>query len=389
MLNKPRLLTPGPTQLPERVRLAMAVDMIHHRKAPFKAILSEVQTHLKTLFGTNEAVLPLACSGSGAMTAAVTNLFAPGQKVLIIDGGKFAQRWIDIAKMRGLSITVLTVEWGNGVDPNEVKALLNSEPDFAGVLMQLSETSTGALHPVRQIAAITRKTNTLLVVDGISGVSISPCPMDEWGIDCLVTGSQKGLMLPPGLALIALSKRAWEKNATVPISDFYFNLASEKKNNLTNQTSFTTPVSMIVGLNESLKMFAEFGLKNVYQKQWALTQMTRTGVKALGFELFAKDNYAWGVTAIKMPVGMSATKLVAYMAENFNIVMATGQDEYKDTVIRLGHMGWVDWSDVLAGLHALAYSFVALGGYIGCKTYCEQALDAYHKALAEDYNIVL
>lgn len=382
MFNKPRLLTPGPTPLPERVRLAMAVDMIHHRKPAFKALMAETQHGLKKLFGTRQTVIPLSASGSGGMTASVTNLFAPGEKVLIIDGGTFAQRWIHICKMRGLKIQVLSVDWGQGVDPAALKAMLAAEPDISGVFVQLSETSTGVMHPIRELAAITRQSESLLIVDGISGVSISPCPMDEWGVDCLITGSQKGLMLPPGLSLIALSERAWEKNSRVSINDFYFNLAKEKASVEKQQTQFTAPISLIVGLNESLKMFEEFGLENIYRKQWALTCMARAGATALGFELFAKTHYAWGVTSIVMPVGISSGKLLAHMNEHSGVIMAAGQDELKDTMIRIGHMGWMDWGDLAAGLHALANSFVELGGYIGCRDYLEQALNAYHKALS-------
>ena len=203
MLNKKRLLTPGPTPLPEEVRLALAQDMIHHRKGQFKEIMQRVQSHLRELFGTTQPVLPLSCSGSGAMTAAVYNLFAPGEKVLVAEAGKFGERWVEIARSRGLECTVLSAPWGQAVKAGDVAAALDADPDIRGVLIQMSETSTGVLHPVREVAAITRTRNVLCVVDGISGVSLSPCPMDQWGVDCLVTGSQKGLMLPPGLALLA------------------------------------------------------------------------------------------------------------------------------------------------------------------------------------------
>ena len=211
MLNKKRLLTPGPTPLPEEVRLALAQDMIHHRKSRFKEIMQRVQGHLRELFGTTQPVLPLSCSGSGAMTAAVYNLFAPGEKVLVAEAGKFGERWVEIARSRGLECTVLSAPWGRAVKAGDVAAALDADPDIRGVLIQMSETSTGVLHPVREVAAVTRTRNVLCVVDGISGVSLSPCPMDQWGVDCLVTGSQKGLMLPPGLALLALSARAWDK----------------------------------------------------------------------------------------------------------------------------------------------------------------------------------
>jgi aspartate aminotransferase-like enzyme len=381
MLNKPRLLTPGPTPLPEQIRLAMAQDMIHHRKSAFKHVMAELQERLRLLFGTTQPVMPLACSGSGVMTAAVTNLFAPGEKVIVVDGGKFGERWIKISEGHGLQVVTVKVEWGNAVSVAEVEAALDAHPDARGLLIQNSETSTGALHPVHLLGGLTRARNMLLVVDGISSVGISPCPMDELNIDCLVTGSQKGLMLPPGLGLIALSERAWAKAETVPPACFYFNLLSERANCLKNQTLFTTPVSLIIGLNESMKMFMEAGLDTVYRKQWALTMFARTSVKEMGLELLAKDRFTWGLTSVMLPEGIDGSKLLEIAAERFGVYMAGGQDHLKGRAIRIGHMGWVDWADLAAGLHALAESFRACGGYIGSRDYLEKGLQAYHEAL--------
>ena len=252
MLHKPRMFTPGPTPLPERVRLAMAADIIHHRKPPFKAVMAEIQTGLGELFGTEQPVLPLTSSGTGAMAAAVSNLFSPGEKVLVAEGGKFAERWSEISRSCGLAPVSLKVELGHGASPSAIAAALDADSDIRGVLVQHSETSTGVQHPVEGIAAVTRTRPALLVVDGISAVSITPCPMDAWGIDCLLTGSQKGLMLPPGLALIALSERAWRKAEGVTPNNYYFNLRKERDANKIGQTSFTPAVSLLVGLAESL-----------------------------------------------------------------------------------------------------------------------------------------
>lgn len=383
MLNKSRLLTPGPTPLPERVRLAMARDMIHHRKPAFKALMTEARDGLAELFGTTQPVLPLCSSGTGAMAAAVCTLFAPGEKVLVVEGGKFGMRWTEICAMHGVETVPLRVEWGRAVAPQAVAEALDANPDITGVLVQHSETSTGAQHPVRGIAAITRQRPVLLVVDGVSAVSITPCPMDLWGIDCLFTGSQKGLMLPPGLALTALSERAWKKAETLAPRNFYFNLLKERENNAKGQTHFTTPVSLIVGLVESLRMFREAGLENVFRKQWALTQMTRAGIRALGLELFAPEDYAWGVTSVLLPEGVDAVALLGYAAERYGVVMAAGQDHLKRRMVRIGHMGWLDYADLAAGLHAFVRSYTACGGYLGCRNYLEQALEAYERALEE------
>lgn len=383
MLNKLRLLTPGPTPLPERVRLVMAQDMMHHRKPAFKAIMAEVQTGLSELFGTAQPVLPLSSSGTGAMVAAICNLFLPGEKVLVVEGGKFAERWSAICRAHDVEPVPLKVEWGQGVSASAVAEALDRDRDLRGVLMQHSETSTGVQHPVEDVACVTRKRHTLLVVDGISAVSITPCPMDAWGIDCLVTGSQKGLMLPPGLALIALSERAWEKCASVPPRNFYFNLKKERDNNGKGQTNFTSPVSLIVGLAESLRMFREMSLENVYRKQWALTMMARTGIQALGLPLFAKEHFAWGVTSVLLPEGVDAVELLGHAAERYGVIMASGQDHLKRRMVRIGHMGWVDYGDLAAGLYAFVESFTACGGFLGCRNYLEQAVKAYWAAFDE------
>jgi len=381
MLNKQRLLTPGPTPLPEEVRLAMARDMIHHRKPEFMSVLREARDGLKYLFQTSQEVISLACSGTGVMAAAVSNLFAPGEKVLFVDGGKFAERWGEILTLHGQSPVRLPVEWGRAVDPDAVRAALDADPRITGVLVQASETSTGVLHPVKELARVTRDRKALLVVDGISAVGISPCPMDEWGLDCLLTGSQKGLMLPPGLGFICLSDKAWAKCETVKPGNFYFQLCRERENIVKNQTLFTPAVGLLVGLAESLKLFRQFGLENVFRKQWGLTMMARTGAQAMGLELLAPTDFTWGLTAIRLPLGVDAGPVVKRAAEVSGVVMAAGQGHMKDRVVRLGHMGYVDFGDVLAGLAALKEAFCAEGGYVGCTDVLEQALTAYGEAM--------
>ena len=385
MLNKLRLLTPGPTPLPEEVRLALAKDVIHHRKADFVRVMEKVQPGLQYLFGTTEQVLPLSCSGTGAMFAAVANLFAPGETVLVVEGGKFGERWREISEARGLTVVSLVQEPGQAVTVEELRAALQANPDVRGVLVQASETSTGVLHPVRELGEVTRNTDVLLVVDGISAVGISPCPMDAWGIDCLLTGSQKGLMLPPGLALLAFSQRAWAKAEVVDCRDFYFNLRAECAKSLANQTLFTSPVNLIQGLAVSLELFQTQTLDEVFRKQWALTAMTRAGAVSLGLEPLAPTHFTWGLTSIRMPEGVSSVTVLKCAAEDYGVVMAGGQGELKNSIVRLGHMGHVDWSDVLAGLHALKKGLVKAGGYSAARTCLEDAMAAYENALRDGY----
>ena len=382
MLQQQRLLTPGPTPIPAEVRLAMAGEMLHHRKADFQEVLHKLRGQMQTLFVTSQPVLPLSCSGTGAMTAAIFCLFAPGERVLVAEAGAFGERWRQIAASRGLNVISLSADWGQSIDPEAVKHILDEQPDIRGVLVQLSETSTGVLHPVEEIAKFTRQRDLLLVVDGVSAVGISPCPMDAWGIDCLITGSQKGLMCPPGLALIALSQRAWEKAATVPEGCFYFNLIKERENLEKNQTHFTSPVSLLLGLQASLDRMLSYGLETVYRKQWALTMMARTGIQALGLRAFAPTRYTWGLTSVSLPVGVDGAELLRHMARDYGVIMAGGQGRLKGRIVRIGHMGWVDWADLAAGLHALAETLRACNGYTAARDYLENALSAYRAALA-------
>ncbi len=381
MLTKMRLLTPGPTPLPEEVRLAMARDMIHHRKPAFLPVVADIRTGLQYLFETAQPVITLACSGTGAMAAAVTNLFAPGEKLLCIEGGKFGERWAEICAAHGQVAQKLEVTWGEAVDPQAVKAALDADPSIRGVCVQASETSTGVSHPIRELADVTRERDVLLVVDGISAVGIQPCPMDAWGVDCLLTGSQKGLMLPPGLAFVALSEKGWAKAEGVPLANYYFQLKGERDKLAGNQTMFTPAVSLMVGLRESLKLFQEFGLANVFRKQWAMTMMVREGATAMGLELLAKRDFTWGLTSIRMPLGVNGGEVLKAASAKHGVVLAAGQGHMKDQVVRLGHMGHVDFGDVLAGLAALRSAIEAAGGYVGAADPLERAMAAYETAL--------
>lgn len=381
MLNKPRLLTPGPTPLPETVKLALARDMIHHRKADFQAVMRDTQEKLKQLFGVNGPVLPLACSGTGAMTAAACSLFEPGEKVMVLEAGKFGERWREIAQSRGLEAASIQIPWGEAASPELVRQALERDKDIKGVFMQLSETSTGVLQPTREISLAMADSDALLVVDGISAVGISPCPMDEWKIDCLLTGSQKGLMLPPGLALLALSPRAWQRAERIRPGCFYFNLPRERENLEKGQTLFTTPINLIFGLQASLDMIFASGLEALYSKQWALAMLARAGAAAIGLKPLAKEHFAWGVTAICLPDGIDGKKVLDIARKRYGVTMAGGQDKLKGKIIRLGHMGWVDWADCLAGLYALDHALREAGGYSASRDYMEQAMAAYEAAL--------
>ena len=280
---KQYLLSPGPTPIPNEVALAMAETMIHHRTPQFNKVFDEAREGLKKLFATKNDVLMLAASGTGAMEASVANLFSPGDKVLVINGGKFGERWLNIANAFGLNPIEMKVEWGQAVKVAEVEKQLKAHPDIQGVMIQASETSTTVLHPVKEIAKLTQN-GPLFLVDGVTAVGVVPLPLDEWGIDVLVTGSQKALMLPPGLGFIALSDRAWEKTKKAKLPRFYFDLNLERKNQQKGSGAFTPAVSLIFGVRASLAMIQREGLDNVYARHDRLCRATRAAAKAMGLK---------------------------------------------------------------------------------------------------------
>ncbi len=360
MMLKSYLLTPGPTPIPNEVVRAMAETMIHHRTPQFSKVFAEVREGLKSLFGTKNDVLVLASSGTGAMEAAVSNLFSPGDKVLVINGGKFGERWLKICQAFGLEALELKVEWGRAVKIETVEKHLKVYPDIKGVLVQASETSTTVLHPVREIAQLTRN-GPLLLVDGITAVGVVPVPLDEWDIDVLVAGSQKALMLPPGLGFIALSDRAWERTEKARLPRFYFDLKVERKNQQKGEAAFTPAVSLIFGLQASLKMLHEEGLEQVYARHERLARATRAAAKALGLKLLAPDSPSPAATGIYVPDGLDADRLLDYLREQMGITLAEGQDQLRGRAIRIAHVGYLGEFDVLIAISGLEMALKKFG----------------------------
>ena len=357
---KKYLLAPGPTPVPESVLLAMAQPIFHHRTPQFEALFAETSQGLQKLFKTTQDVLMLAASGSGAMEAAVTNTTSPGDRVLVVNGGKFGERWGKIAAAYGLAVTELKVEWGSAVDPLAIQRALKEHPETKLVLMQGSETSTTALHPVAEVAKITRETDTLLVVDGITAVGVLDVPMDAWGIDVLLTGSQKALMLPPGLAFIALSERAWKAVAAAKTPRFYFDLKRERDNQQKHTTAWTPAISLIFGLHESLRlMFAE-GLDAVFARHDRLARATRAGAQALGLKLVAPNAPSPATTGIFLPDGVPG-KLVGYLRDKVGITFAGGQDQLKGKICRVAHLGYIGSFDIVTAMAALEMGIAAFG----------------------------
>jgi len=360
-MKKYQLMAPGPTPVPSQVLLAMAQPMIHHRTPQYEAVFVEVRAGLKRLFQTSAEVVPLACSGTGAMEAAVVNTLSAGDRVVVVRAGKFGDRWLEIARAYGLDVIDLTAPFGDSVAAERIAEALKQHPNVKAVLTQHSESSTGVLHDVRAYAAVVRTSDAILIVDAVSSLGIADLPMDIWNVDLVVSGSQKGLMLPPGVGFCALNEKAWKKAKTSTLPKYYFNLTEELKSVVKNEAHFTPAVSIVVGLREALRLLEAEGLANVFKRHDRLARATRAGAEALGLELFAKATPSPALTAIMAPKGVDSEKIVAAYSQSHNITIAGGQGEMKGTLFRLGHMGYAAEFDVIVALSALEQVLADLG----------------------------
>jgi aspartate aminotransferase-like enzyme len=360
-MKKYQLMAPGPTPVPSEVLLAMAQPILHHRTPEYEALFIEVLAGLKRLVQTSQDVIPLACSGTGAMEAAVVNTLSPGDTVVVVSAGKFGERWLDLCRAFGVEVVAVKAAYGETVSPERVADALKTRPGIKAVLAQHSETSTGVLHDVRGYAAVTRGTDAILVVDAVSSLGIADLPMDAWGVDVVVAGSQKGLMLPPGLGFCALSDKAWAKNKTAKLPRYYLDLAEERKTLAKNEAHFTPAVSIVVGLRTVIQMLEREGLANVFKRHDRLARATRAGVEALGLRLFCKATPSPAVTAVMAPAGVNTEQIVKAYSQSHNITIAGGQGEMKGGVFRLGHMGYAAEFDVIASLSALEQVLAEIG----------------------------
>ena len=360
-MKKRYLMAPGPTPVPASVLLEMAKPIIHHRTPQFSKVFREAAEMLKYVFQTTQDVLILASSGTGAMEGSITNLFSPGDEVIVVNGGKFGERWGLISEAYGLKVHWIKVEWGSAVDPAEVEKLLAEHPECKGVLTQASETSTTVAHPVAELAKLTRERNCLLVVDGITSVGVFDVPMDTLGIDVMLSGSQKALMLPAGLAFVALSEKAWGFTESSKCPKFYFNFTKERKN-LKNDTSAYTPAtSLITGLLEALTMIKEEGLTKVFERHDRLARATRAAATALGLKLLAPDAPSNAATGVYVPEGIDGTKFVKYLRDEIGVTLAGGQDHLKGKIFRVAHLGYADTFDTITAISAIEMALKVFG----------------------------
>jgi aspartate aminotransferase-like enzyme len=361
MLRKNRLFTPGPTPLLPAAQTAMASFTAHHRTADFRALFQRVLADMKEFIGTQNDVLVLACSGTGAMEASVSNLTSPGDKVLVLAAGNFGERWTGLAKAFCCNVDVLVAPYGETFSLNDIRAKLT--PDVRAVFVQATESSTGARHDVQGIAKIVRANgdDTLLVVDAITGLGTTHLDVDGWGVDVIIGGSQKALMIPPGLAYCAVSERAWRRMETTTSPRFYFDLRKERKAAAKGESAYTPPTSLFAALGAALEFIRGMGNGDLAKGRETLVdnaelcaEMTRSGVQAVGLKLFATSPAA-ALTAVRSPEGIDSGKIIKEFRESFDAVVANGQGEMKGKLFRIAHIGYYDYLDTIGILGALEH----------------------------------
>jgi len=361
MLKKRYLLTPGPTPVPPESLLAMAKPIIHHRTDEFRKILSEVTEGLKYIHQTKNDIFIFSSSGTGAMEAAVANILSAGDKALAVTGGKFGERWKEIAEAYKVDVIPLEVEWGKAVDPEVIKKHLKETPEIKAVFTTLCETSTGVKTDIKTVAEITKEHEAVLVVDAISALGAEELKTDEWGIDVVVAGSQKGLMIPPGLSSICISEKAYKRIETSDLPKYYFDIKRAKKSFDKSDTPWTPAVSLIIGLKATIKMIKEEGIENVIQRHKRLGEAMRQAIKAINLELLAEDNPSNVVTAVKVPEGIDAQEIVKSLRNNDDIWIAGGQGHLKGKIFRVAHLGYMNQYDMIIAICALEKTLKGLG----------------------------
>jgi aspartate aminotransferase-like enzyme len=360
-IKKQRLLTPGPTPLYPKALQAMMGAEIHHRTQDFRDLYSSVLGDLKAVLGTAHDVLMLASSGTGAMEAAVTNCFSAGDRVIVCSAGKFGERWTELTRTFGLEVLVLNATYGSVVEPAALAQTLAANPDVQGVFVQASESSTGAAHDVHAMGEIVKRTAAVFIVDAITGIGSMPLDIDRWGLDIVIGGSQKAFMLPPGLAFLSISPKAWGRMESARLPRYYFDLQREKKSAAKGESSWTPAIALILGLAEVLKYVKTLGMDQLIDNAQQLAAATGAACGALGLELFAPLNPSGAVTAVKAPPGLSASVMVREFHEKFGSIIADGQGEMAGRIFRIAHLGYYDIADLFALVAELELILLAHG----------------------------
>ncbi len=352
-MRKNVLLAPGPTPLPAEVRAALALPIIHHRTPQYRSIFGDVSERLKGVFLTQRPVYTFTGSGTAAMEAALVNFHKAGDTLLVIEGGKFAERYTEIARAFGLKPQVLKVEWGTGVDAAQVEEELRVNPGIQSVCVQLCETSTAALHDIRALGKVVSKTAALLIVDGISGLGADRLETDAWGVDLVIAGSQKALMLPPGLAFLSVSEKARKRLETANLPRFYLDLRLYEKAMKDQDTPFTPAIGLVIGLAKALDLIETEGIQNVFRRCEEMGEFTRSLFQKIGLEIFSKAPSAT-VSAALMPKGVDGEKVTSIMRDEKGVTLAGGQGHLKGKIVRVAHMGAIRRQEIEEGIRVLA-----------------------------------
>lgn len=386
-IRKQRLLTPGPTPLYPPALHAMMASDIHHRTEDFRKVYRSCLADLKEVMGTANDVLMFAASGTGAMDATVSNLFSRGDKVIVCSAGKFGERWADIAKAYGLEANVLSSPYGEVVTPERVKAALAADPSVKGVFVQASETSTGAAHDVKAMGLAVAQTQAIMVVDAITGLGTMPLDIDGWGLDVTIGGSQKAFMIPPGLAFMSVSPKAWKMAETATLPHFYFNLKKEKKSGDAGESSWTPATALILALAEALRYVKQIGMAKLIENAQLLAEATRAAVTRLGLELFAAGSPGSSVTAVKAPAGMDSGAIVKGFRNSFGAIIANGQGSMKGQIFRVAHLGYFDFADLFSVIAGLEIILKANGYPVTYGTGVAAVQEAYEHAAAKQKSV--
>ncbi|HEY9809743.1 MAG TPA: alanine--glyoxylate aminotransferase family protein [Halomicronema sp.] len=365
MDDKLMLMIPGPTPVPEQALLALSKHPIGHRSGDFSKIMADVTQNLKWLHQTQNDVLSLTVSGTGAMEAGIINFLSPGDRVLVGTNGKFGERWAEVCTAYNLNVDTVTTEWGKALDPEKIreKLVADTEKQIKAVIVTHSETSTGVINDLETINRYVKENSeALIIVDAVTSLGAVNVPIDEWGLDVVCSGSQKGYMIPPGLGFVAVSAKAWEAYKTAKLPRYYLDLGKYRKDAAKNTTPFTPPVNLFFALQASLQMMQKEGLENIFARHQRLMNATRAAVKALNLPLYGTDECASPAITAVAPVGVDAEQIRATMKKQFDIVLAGGQDHLKGKVFRIGHLGFVSERDILTAIGALEATLVELGG---------------------------
>lgn len=363
-MRKEYMMTPGPTPVPAEVLLSQARPMFHHRTPKFSELLASIEEGLQYIFETKNDVLLFASSGTGVMESAVVNLLSSGDKVICCSNGKFGDRLTKLNETYGMNVVKLEYPWDQVVKPEDIKRELDNNPDVKAVFIVQSETSTGVLNDVESVGKIVKNTDAVLVVDSITGIGAVECKTDEWNLDVVMTGSQKGLMMPPGLACVSVSEKAWAaaERSTMPKFYFSWKKASDSLHKPAPTTPFTPAVSLIVGLGEVIELMRNEGLENIIKRHAILAEATRLGVEAMGMKLFAPaEGRGNAVTPAWVPDGVDGVKLVKLLKEEYGITIAGGQDHLKGKIFRVGHLGYFDRFDIMTTLAGIEMVLSQLG----------------------------